>query len=310
MSIQVEKEKRSEHSIGLINGFIAYIIWGAVILYWPYLAPARPLEILAHRILWSLLFVAAILIYQKRIVSLKVVMKNARQMKLLAVASVLIGINWGLFIWASMNGHVLDSSLGYYITPLLNVALGVFFFKEKLRPMQWLAIGIAGFAVLFITLAMGVVPWVALSLSTSFTMYGYVKKLANVQALESLMIETLILTPVAIGYLIWLQFNGGNTFLEYGLDHTLWMASAGIFTAIPLLAVGVAITRLPFTTLGMLQYIGPTIQFFVGVWMTQEAMPQVRWIGFVITWVALVILTVDALRNRRNVSKSLVTNPD
>ena len=310
MSMQVEKEKRSEHSIGLINGFIAYIIWGAVILYWPYLAPAKPLEILAHRILWSLLFVAAILIYQKRIVSLKVVMNNARQMKLLAVASVLIGVNWGLFIWASMNGHVLDSSLGYYITPLLNVALGVFFFKEKLRPMQWLAIGIAGFAVLFITLAMGVVPWVALSLSTSFTMYGYVKKLANVQALESLMIETLILTPVAIGYLIWLQFNGGNTFLEYGLDHTLWMASAGIFTAIPLLAFGVAITRLPLTTLGMLQYIGPTIQFFVGVWMTQEAMPQVRWIGFVITWVALVILTVDALRNRRNVSKSLVTNPD
>ena len=310
MSMQVEKEKRSEHSIGLINGFIAYIIWGAVILYWPYLAPAKPLEILAHRILWSLLFVAAILIYQKRIVSLKVVMKNARQMKLLTVAAVLIGFNWGLFIWASMNGHVLDSSLGYYITPLLNVALGVFFFKERLRPMQWLAIGIAAFAVLFITIALGVLPWVALSLATSFAMYGYVKKLANVQSLESLMIETLILTPVAIGYLIWLQFNGGNTFLAYGLDHTLWMASAGVFTAIPLLAFGVAITRLPLTTLGMLQYIGPTIQFFVGVWLTQEAMPRERFIGFAITWVALVILTYDALRNRRNVSKSFVPDPD
>lgn len=310
MSMQVVKEKRSEHSIGLINGFIAYIIWGAVILYWPYLAPAKPLEILAHRILWSLLFVAAILIYQKRIVSLKVVMKNARQMKLLTVAAVLIGFNWGLFIWASMNGHVLDSSLGYYITPLLNVALGVFFFKEKLRPMQWLAIGIAAFAVLFITIALGVLPWVALSLATSFAMYGYVKKLANVQSLESLMIETLILTPVAIGYLIWLQFNGGNTFLAYGLDHTLWMASAGVFTAIPLLAFGVAITRLPLTTLGMLQYIGPTIQFFVGVWLTQEAMPRERFIGFAITWVALVILTFDALRNRRNVSKSFVPDPD
>ncbi|MCF8554918.1 MAG: EamA family transporter RarD [Candidatus Nanopelagicales bacterium] len=310
MSMQVEKEKRSEHSIGLINGFIAYIIWGAVILYWPYLAPAQPLEILAHRILWSLLFVAAILIYQKRIVSLRVVFKNARQMKLLAMASVLIGFNWGLFIWASMNGHVLDSSLGYYITPLLNVALGVFFFKEKLRNMQWLAIGIAAFAVLFITIAMGVLPWVALSLSTSFAMYGYVKKLANVEALESLMIETMILTPVAIGYLIWLQFNGGNTFLAYGLDHTLWMASAGIVTAIPLLAFGVAIVRLPLTTLGMLQYIGPTIQFFVGIWLTQEAMPQIRFIGFAITWVALVILTIDALRNRRNVSKSFVPDPD
>jgi chloramphenicol-sensitive protein RarD len=310
MTMQVEKEKRSEHSIGLINGFIAYIIWGAVILYWPYLAPAQPLEILAHRILWSLLFVAVILIYQKRIVSLRVVLKNSRQMKLLAMASLLIGFNWGLFIWASMNGHVLDSSLGYYITPLLNVALGVFFFKEKLRKMQWIAIGIAAFAVLFITIAMGVLPWVALSLSTSFAMYGYVKKLANVEALESLMIETLILTPIAIGYLIWLQFNGGNTFLAYGLDHTLWMASAGIVTAIPLLAFGVAIVRLPLTTLGMLQYIGPTIQFFVGIWLTQEAMPQLRFIGFAITWVALVILTIDALRNRRNVNKSLVAEPD
>jgi chloramphenicol-sensitive protein RarD len=308
--MQVEKEKRSEHSIGLINGFIAYIIWGAVILYWPYLAPAQPLEILAHRILWSLLFVAVILIYQQRISSLRVVLKNSRQMKLLTMASLLIGFNWGLFIWASMNGHVLDSSLGYYITPLLNVALGVFFFKEKLRKMQWIAIGIAAFAVLFITIAMGVLPWVALSLSISFAMYGYVKKLANVEALESLMIETMILTPVAIGYLIWLQFNGGNTFLAYGLDHTLWMASAGIVTAIPLLAFGVAIVRLPLTTLGMLQYIGPTIQFFVGIWLTQEAMPQLRFIGFAITWVALVILTIDALRNRRNVNMSLVAEPD
>lgn len=310
MNTKVVKEKRSEHSIGLINGFIAYIIWGAVILYWPYLAPAQPLEILAHRILWSLVFVAGILIYQKRIISLKVVMRNSRQMKLLTVAAVLIGFNWGLFIWASMNNHVLDSSLGYYITPLLNVALGVFFFKEKLRQMQWIAIGIAAFAVLFITLAMGVLPWVALSLATSFAMYGYVKKLANVEALESLMIETMILTPLAIGYLIWLQVNGINTFMDYGLSHALWLASAGVVTAIPLLAFGVAIVRLPLTTLGMLQYIGPTIQFFVGIWLTQEAMPQVRFIGFAITWVALVILTVDALRNRRNVSKSLVANPD
>ncbi len=310
MSSVAGKEKRSEHSIGLINGFIAYIIWGAVILYWPYLAPAKPLEILAHRILWSLLFVTAILIYQKRIVSLRVVLKDARQMKLLAVASVFIAINWGLFIWASLNNHALDSSLGYYITPLLNVALGVFFFKEKLRRMQWLAIGIAAFAVLFITIAMGVVPWVAIILASSFTIYGYVKKLANVQALESLMVETIILTPVAIGYLIWLESNGGNTFLAYGLDHTLWMASAGIVTAIPLLAFGVAITRLPFTTLGMLQYIGPTIQFFVGIWILQEPMPKERFAGFVITWIALMILTIDALNNRRNVSKSFVPDPD
>ena len=310
MSSESVKEKRSEHSIGLINGYFAYVIWGAVILYWPHLDPAQPLEILSHRVLWSLLFVAVILIYQKRITSLKVVLKNPRQLKLLSFAAILISVNWGLFIWASINNHVFDSSLGYYITPLLNVALGVFFFKEKLRLMQWTAIGLAAFAVLFITVALGVVPWVALTLASSFAMYGYAKKLANVEALESLMIETLLLMPLAIGYLVWLQFNGGNTFLAYGLDHTLWMASSGIVTALPLLAFGVAIVRLPLTTLGMLQYIGPTIQFFIGIWFTLEPMPQARFIGFAITWGALVILTFDALRNRRNVSKSLVSEFD
>ena len=306
MSTALQKKKRSEHSIGLLNGYFAYVIWGAVILYWPLLAPAKPLEILAHRVLWSLLVVAAILIYQKRIATLKVVLNNRRQLRLLLFASILISINWGLFIWASMNGHVLDSSLGYYITPLLNVGLGVFLFKEKLRSLQWTAIAIAALAVLVITLALGVVPWVALSLSISFAMYGYAKKLANAEALESLMIETMLLTPLAIGYLMWLQLNGGNTFFGYGLDHTLLMASAGIVTALPLLAFGVAVVRLPFTTLGMLQYIGPTIQFFIGIWLTQEAMPTQRFAGFVLTWVALVLLTFDALRysSKRQLARS------
>ncbi len=306
MSTALQKKKRSEHSIGLLNGYFAYVIWGAVILYWPLLAPAKPLEILAHRVLWSLLVVAAILIYQKRIATLKVVLNNRRQLRLLLFASILISINWGLFIWASMNGHVLDSSLGYYITPLLNVGLGVFLFKEKLRSLQWTAIAIAALAVLVITLALGVVPWVALSLSISFAMYGYAKKLANAEALESLMIETMLLTPLAIGYLMWLQLNGGNTFFGYGLDHTLLMASAGIVTALPLLAFGVAVVRLPFTTLGMLQYIGPTIQFFIGIWLTQEAMPTQRFAGFVLTWVALILLTFDALRysTKRQLARS------
>lgn len=306
MSTELQKEKRSEHSIGLLNGYFAYVIWGVVILYWPLLQPAKPLEILAHRVLWSLLFVAAILVYQKRIGTLKAVIRNRRQLRLLSVASIFISINWGLFIWASMNGHVLDSSLGYYITPLLNVALGVFLFKEKLRPMQWTAIGIAASAVLVIALALGVVPWVALTLASSFGIYGYAKKLANVEALESLMIETILLMPLAVGYLIWLQFHGGNTFLAYGLDHTLLMASAGFVTALPLLAFGVAVVRLPFTTLGMLQYIGPTIQFFIGIWLTQEPMPAQRFMGFVLTWIALVLITFDALRNspKRKLARS------
>lgn len=310
MTSKAGTEKRSEHSIGLINGWIAYVIWGAVIVYWPYLQPATPLEILSHRVLWSLLFVAAVLIYQKKGDQLRIVMRDGRKMRLLLIGSVFIGVNWGLFIWASMNGHVLDSSLGYYITPLLNVGLGVIFFHEKLRTMQWAAIAMAGIAVLYISISLGTPPWVALALSSTFATYGYIKKLAQVDAIVGLMMETIILAPVAIGYLIWLEFNGGNSFLTNGLEHAIWMISAGPITAVPLLCFGVAIIRLPLTTLGMLQYIGPTIQYFLGLYLFHEAMPQARMNGFVITWIALVILTIDALRNRRNVTKSLVPDPD
>jgi chloramphenicol-sensitive protein RarD len=310
MTEVVGKPKRSEHSIGLINGWVAYVIWGAVIIYWPHLQPAKPLEILAHRVLWSLLFVAAILIYQKKVDHLKEVIRDPKKMRLLLIGSAFIGVNWGLFIWASMSGHVLDSALGYYITPLLNVGLGVVFFRERLRNAQWTAIGIAALAVVYVTAAMGKPPWVALALSTTFATYGYIKKLAQVDAIVGLMIETMILTPVAIAYLVWLESHGGNSFLEHGLRHALWMMSAGPLTAVPLLAFGVAIMRLPLTTIGMLQYIGPTIQFVCGLLVFSEAMPQARLNGFLITWVALVILTVDALRHRRETAKTFIPEPD
>ena len=253
MTEVVGKEKRSEHSIGLINGWIAYVIWGAVIIYWPHLQPAKPLEILAHRVLWSLLFVAVILVYQNKVDHLREVFRDPKKMRLLLIGSAFIGVNWGLFIWASMSGHVLDSALGYYITPLLNVGLGVIFFRERLRKAQWTAIGIAALAVVYVTASMGKPPWVALALSTTFATYGYIKKLAQVDAIVGLMIETIILTPIAIAYLFWLESHGGNSFLAHGLDHALWMMSAGPLTAIPLLCFGVAIMRLPLTTLGMLQ---------------------------------------------------------
>ncbi|MEI6108888.1 MAG: EamA family transporter RarD [Actinomycetes bacterium] len=304
------RAKRSEHTVGLINGWIAYVIWGAVIIYWPHLEPAKPLEILAHRVLWSLLFVAAITIYQKKTPQVKAILRDRKKMRLLLVGSVFIGTNWGLFIWASMTGHVLDSALGYYITPLLNVGLGVIFFKERLRKAQWTAIAIAALAVVYITAAIGKPPWVALALSTTFATYGYIKKLAQVDAIVGLMIETIVLTPVAISYLVWLQTKGENTFLANGIGHTIWMISAGPITAIPLLCFGVAIMRLPLTTIGMLQYLGPTIQFICGLLVFSEAMSQTRLNGFLITWIALVILTIDALRHRRNVSTSFVPDPD
>ncbi|MBU6348203.1 MAG: EamA family transporter RarD [Actinomycetales bacterium] len=282
---------------GLLFGISAYFIWGVVPIYWPHLQPATPLEILCHRILWSLAFL--LVIGRKKLASVRDFLQDARTVKLLLLASGLISVNWGLFIWASVTKHLLDSSLGYFITPLLSVALGVAIFKEKLRRLQWIAVGIASLAVCYLTILLGAPPWLALALALSFGMYGYVKKLAKVPAVESLLIETLILSPIAGAYLIWLELSGSGTFGHNGLVHSLWLASSGIVTAVPLLLFTAAAIRVPLTTMGMLQYLGPTLQYLIGVWVFQENMSHSRFIGFVITWIAIGIFTFDALSNRK-----------
>jgi len=283
---------------GFIFGAAAYFIWGIVPIYWPHLQPASPLEILAHRVIWSLLFLA--ILSRKKFPQIRAILKNRRSMILLTIASALISINWGLFIWASVTKHLLDSSLGYFITPLLSVGLGVVFFKERLRKMQWLAIAIAASAVLYLSITVGTPPWLALSLAGSFGVYGYVKKLANVPAIESLVIETLILSPIALSYLLWLEFTHVGTFGHQGLSHTLWLATSGIVTAVPLMLFSAAAIRIALSTLGMLQYLGPTLQYIIGIAVFHEQMPQSRFIGFAITWVAIVILSFDAIKNRKS----------
>lgn len=283
---------------GFIFGAAAYFIWGIVPIYWPHLQPASPLEILAHRVIWSLLFLTVI--GRGKFTQIRKILSNRRSVLLLTIASALISVNWGLFIWASVTKHLLDSSLGYFITPLLSVGLGVVFFKERLRKMQWLAIAIAASAVLYLSFTVGTPPWLALSLAGSFGIYGYVKKLANVPALESLTIETLILSPIALSYLIWLEVTHVGTFGHHGLSHSLWLATSGVVTAVPLMLFSAAAIRIPLSTLGMLQYLGPTLQYLIGISVFHEQMPNTRFIGFVITWIAIAILSADALKNRQN----------
>jgi len=304
------REPRTEVAKGTIYGFSAYLIWGIVPIYWPKLQPARPLEILSHRILWSLLFLIGVIVVQKKTHRVVAILRNRRQITLLALASVLIAVNWGLFIWCSVNGHLLDSSLGYFITPLVSVGFGVVFFKERLRNIQWVALSIAASAVVYLTIAMAKAPTVAIALAFTFGIYGYVKKLANVDAIESLTVETLLLAPVALGYLAWLASKGENTFFAHGTIHSLWLASAGVVTAIPLLMFGAAAIRVPLSTLGMLQYLGPTLQYFIGLYVFNEIMSPARFHGFVNTWVALIILSIDGWRHRTSVTKDFVPDMD
>jgi chloramphenicol-sensitive protein RarD len=289
---------QSELAKGTAAGAVVYLFWGSVVLYWPKLQPADAVEILSHRVIWSLVMLLVLVGLYRRFSNLFSILRNRRSLFLLTCASVLIAINWGFFIWSSINSHVLDSSLGYFVTPLMNVLLGVVFFKEKLNRLQWFAIGIAAFALLFMSIALGNPPVLAFAIGLSFGLYGYTKKLANVEALESLTVETITLTPFAVVFLGWLTVNDQSTFLTEGLTHSLWLISAGVVTALPLLLFGYAAIRIPLSRLGMLQYLSPTIQFVIGLFVFQEYMPTERLLGFMLIWLALGVLTFDALRQR------------
>lgn len=291
---------QSESSKGTYAGIAVYLFWGSVVLYWPKLEPATAMEILCNRVLWSLLTLVIIVALQKRTKAVIEIFRKKREVFLLLLASIFIAANWGLFIWANLNGHILDSSLGYFVTPLLSVLLGVFFFKEKLRSLQWVAIAVSTCSLVVFTFSLSGPPWLALSIGATFAAYGYIKKLAQVAAVESLTVETILLTPLATIYLVVLSLQGNNTFSSFGISHSLWLASAGIVTSLPLLLFGYVAIRVPLSRLGMLQYLSPTIQFIVGLFLFNEIMPTERFVGFVITWLALAILSYDVVRQRAN----------
>lgn len=304
------KQQRGDAAQGVLYGFAAYIIWGIVPIYWPLLQPAGAIEILAHRVIWSLVVLLVFLAIKKRIKKALLIFKDPKKLAILTIASVFIAVNWGIFIWASVSGRILDSSLGYYINPLFSIGLGVLLLKEKLRNLQWLAIAIATIAIIYLSVTLGAPPYVALSLAFTFSIYGYLKKRANVEAIDSLTVETLILIPFAIGYIAYLSSVGQNSFGVNGIDHAIWLASAGVITAVPLALFGAAAIRIPLSTLGFIQYVGPTLQFIIGLYLFNEPMPRDRFIGFALTWVAIAIISYDALRNRNKVSKQYVPDLD
>lgn len=284
---------------GLGFGVAAYLMWGLFPLYWPLLEPAGAVEILAHRISWSLLTMLVVVVASRRLPQLRSLWVRHRARNLLTLAAVVIAVNWGTYIWGVNNERVVETSLGYFINPLVTVLMGVLILRERLRPGQWVAIGIATVAVLGLAVEYGHPPWVALVLALSFGTYGLAKKQANVEAVESLTFETLILAPVALAYLFWLGAAGDSNFGNHGAGHAVLLALTGVITAIPLLCFGSAAIRVPMTTLGLLQYLAPVIQFLLGVTLLGEQMSTMRWVGFVLVWVALVIFTVEAGQFRR-----------
>ncbi|MFG2634397.1 EamA family transporter RarD [Streptomyces sp. NPDC048362] len=295
----------AEHRIGLLNGFAAYGMWGLVPLYWPLLEPAGAAEILAHRMVWSLGFVVVALLFLRRWAWAGELLRRPRRLGLVAVAAAFITVNWGVYIWAVNSGHVVEASLGYFINPLVTIGMGVLLLKERLRPAQWVAVATGLVAVVVLTIGYGHPPWISLCLAFSFATYGLVKKKVDLGGVESLAAETAIQFLPALGYLLWLAAHGESSFADAGTGHAALLASTGIVTALPLVCFGASAIRVPLSTLGLLQYLTPVFQFLLGILYFQEAMPPARWAGFALVWVALVLLTGDALRTARRARRTL-----
>ncbi|NEB74017.1 EamA family transporter RarD, partial [Streptomyces sp. SID14478] len=293
-------ERRSEGRTGLLNGFAAYGMWGLVPLFWPLLKPAGSVEILAHRMVWSLVFVGiAMVFFVRKWDWARELLRQPKRLGLVALAATVITVNWGVYIWSVNAGHVVEASLGYFINPLVSIALGVLLLKERLRPAQWTAVGVGLLAVLVLAIGYGQPPWISLILAFSFGTYGLVKKKVNLGGLESLAAETAVQFLPALGYLVWLSTQGELVFGHEGGGNAVLLASTGLVTAIPLVCFGAAAIRVPLTTLGLLQYLAPVFQFLLGIVYFHEAMPPERWAGFGLVWLALVLLTWDALRSAR-----------
>lgn len=294
----------SKNKLGLLFGVSAYVLWGAFPLYWPLLEPASSLEIVSHRAVWTLVFCFIVLAATKALKSTLATLKRPKIAAKLFLTSLLISINWLVYIWATNNGHVVEASLGYYINPLIIIGFGVILLKEKMRALQWAAVAIASIGVLVLTIDYGRLPWIAFALAISWGSYGLIKKQLGLGALEGLAIETFISAFFYLGYLIYIGNQGTGQFGHH-VGLTLLLMSAGAITAIPLLLFNGSATRLPFTTIGLLQYITPTLQFSIGVWVRHEAMPAARWAGFLTIWVALIALGTDLVRSSRTVNNSV-----
>lgn len=288
-----------QSSAGLFYGVGAYLCWGFFPLYWTLLTPSEPPEILAHRVVWSLVFVAGLATALRLWPKVRAVVRDRRRRLLVLVAAVAITANWGFFIYGVNTERVIEVSLGYFINPLVTVFLGVLVLKERLRISQWVAVGVGFVAVVVLTIDYGRLPYVGLALAFSFGIYALVKKQVSLGTVEGLTLETLLIAPFAVLFIAWLMADDRATVGFHGGGHVALIVLTGLVTAIPLLLFGAAAPRLSMTTIGLLQYLAPTLQFLTGLFIFGEAMTPVRWVGFVMVWIALVIFTLDAIANRR-----------
>jgi chloramphenicol-sensitive protein RarD len=289
----------SDHRVGVLAGIAAYSLWGVFPLVFHMLRSVDPGEILIHRVVWSFVVVVGLLVVRRDRHWFRDVRSRPGALPRLTLAAVFIAINWLVYIWAVNNDHVVEGALGYYINPLISVALGVAVLGERLRRLQVVALGFGAGAVAVLTVAYGRVPWIALVLACSFGAYGFLKKAVPVGAVTSLAVETLVLLPAALTGLVVLEATGEAAWLHGSIGRDVLLVSLGVVTAVPLLLFGVSARRIPLTLVGLLQYLTPTLQLICGVAVFHEAMPPERLAGFVLVWVALVVLALDALADRR-----------
>lgn len=282
---------------GLWAALLAYGLWGIFPLYFQLTKSVPALEVVAHRVVWSAFVVALLLLGLRRLAAMRQWLLGP-VLRTLSAAAVLLGVNWGTYVWAVTNGHTVDASLGYFLNPLLSVGLGVLFLGERQSPLQWAGVACAALGVAWLGWSSPQFPWVALVLAGSFALYGFLKKRVSIPPLEGMLIETLALLPLALGVLLWLQTKGALVFAHQSraTDALLW--STGLVTTVPLLAFAFAAQRLPLALLGMLQYMAPTMVFLIGVWLLHEPMDMQRLAGFGAVWAGLILFTLPALSAR------------
>jgi chloramphenicol-sensitive protein RarD len=285
---------------GLWVAAASFVVWGLMPLYWHLLKSVPSLQIVLHRIAWSAVFVCGWLLWKHGRGWLRGALSQPRLAWMLACSGVLIAFNWGLYIWAVNAGHVVETSLGYFINPLLNVVIGVLFLRERLRPMQWVSVAIAACGVLWLTLRYGSFPWIALALAGSFALYGLIRKLTAVAPIRGLGIESAYLVLPALALLLWGEANGqGGFFTEWGIAIAALLVFSGVLTALPLIGFAFAVQRVPLSVVGVMQYIAPTLQFLTGVLVFREAFDTDRAIGFALIWIALALFAGEGLLQSR-----------
>ena len=294
----------NKYQSGLFYGLFAYIIWGALPIYWGWMRAASAWEIISHRAIWSLVVCWIALAYRHQLTSALQILKQPRMFFLLALTAGLVSGNWSIYIWSVTVDRIVESSLGYYITPLMSVAFGVIILRERMRVLQWIAVAIATIGVAALTYDYGQLPLIALGLACTWGMYSVIKKKLDVDPLAGLAIETIFAAIPALIFLVNLEFEGRAQFGS-GLWISIGLATAGLATVLPLLAFNNAAVRLPLTTLGLMQYITPTVMFLVGVFINHEEMSGSRWIGFLTIWLALSFLATDMVRSGRSGDKGI-----